>query len=247
MKTPQSLTSHPKKTTSLQDCFLCSRIKIEETRISRRVSIPNRVYFDLNWELVNRINQIKAKCGSLYLEPQQLADLRHYSLINSPLGKRCDALSLVFSINYSATNSQKTTVVRSTINLSGQISQEIQRDLWQEDTQFLFQVIEAHYWLIGEILRQLPLESPKHTAFIFGILWLLVAIAISSIVFLFLPLSFLFKSIVIFLLLYLLKTFVNRIIARKLKSWIVRQLVSGWLSNKTNKRQLGFKLLSLLT
>ena len=226
------------------DRFLNSCIKVEEKRISRQVSIPSRVYFELDSDIVARINNIKAQDGSLYLKPEQLTDLRYYSLINSPLAKS-DCLSLVFSSNYLSSNSQiKTTVVRSTIDLSGKISQEVRQDLWQ-DWQLSSQVIQAHHWLTAEILRQLPLESKNCTSLIFWTLWLTVAIAFISIVWILLPLSFWFKAIAIFVFFLLSRLLLKHLINSRLKQWIINQLISSWLLNK-KKRRLGFELLALL-
>ena len=234
------------------DRFLGSCIKLEEKRISRQSSIPNQVYFDLDSDLINRIGEIKAEYGSLYLNPQKLADLRYYSLINSPLADNCfqqvgdNNQSLVFCSNYSPANSQiQTTVVRSTINLSGQISQEVQRDIWQNH-QLSSQIIQAHHWLTAEILRQLPLESNSRTALIFWVLWLLMAIAFNLFFWLVIPGSFLFKIITSVSFLLILKVGLKHLINYYLKQWIIRQLISGWLSNKTHKRQFGLGVLSLL-
>lgn len=231
--------------------FLSSCIKVEEKRISRQATIPNRVYFELNQDLVNRIEEIKAEYGSLHLKPEQLTNLRYYSLINSPLANDSvvdsDRLSLVFSSNYLPTNSQiKTTVIRSTIHLTGQISQEIQRDLWQ-DTSLSSQVIQAHHWLTAEILRQLPLESKNHTLLIFWVLWIASALLFTGIFWYFIFLPFILKVIVNMLVFLLLKKSTKYIINYRLKQFILDQLFNGYLSNKTSKRQLGFKILSLLS
>ena len=230
--------------------FLSSCIKVEEKRISRQGSIPNQVYFELNLDLVDRIREIKAEYGSLYLKPEQLTNLRYYSLINSPLANNSvidsDRLSLVFSSNYSLTNSQiQTTVIRSKIHLTGQISQEVRRDLWQ-DSALLFQVIQAHHWLTAEILRQLPLESRNQTLLIFWVLWIVSAVLFGGAIWYFVLLSFTLKLVANIVSILLLKMLIKYIINYRLKQFILNQLFDGYLSNKTNKRQLGFKLLSLL-
>ena len=231
--------------------FLNSCIKIEEKRVSRQLSIPSQVYFYLDSDIVDRISKARAEQGSLYLEPQQLTNLRYYSLINSPVADRfgevnSDRLSLVFTSNYLSQNSQKyTTVVRSTISFSGQIHQEVQQDLWQ-DFQLSSQVIQAHHWLTAEILRQLPLEKQNYNTLLLWILWLPIAIAFTVIVVLFLPLSGVFKIIVAIILSLVLKELIKRSMNNLIKPWIIRQLISGYLSNKNKKRQLGFKILSLL-
>lgn len=243
---------NPKGLDSSHGRFLGSCIKVEKKKISRQASIPSQVYFNLDPDIISRISEIKTEYGSLYLSPQQLTDLRYYSLINSPLAndsrtiKNSDSLSLVFCSNYLSKNSQiQTTVIRSTINLSGQISQEVQRDIWL-DFQLSSQVIQAHHWLTAEILRQLPLENKNRTSLVLWILWLPMAIALNLLLWLFIPGSFLFRIIATVSFLFILKIGLNYLINYHLKQWIVQLIISGWLSNKTHKRQLGFKLLSLL-
>ena len=153
---------------------------------------------------------------------------------------------MIFSSNYLSNDSQvQTTVVRSTIDLKGQISQEIQQDLWQ-NPQLSLKVIQAHHWLTAEILRQLPLENKRQTSLIFWILWGINAIAFSWGIWIFLPTFFWLKIIVNIVVWYLLKVSLRHLIKHKFRTWILSQLASGWLSNKTSKRQLGFELLSLL-
>ena len=226
------------------DRFLSSCIKVEEKRVSRHASIPSQVYFELNSDIVARINEINAEHGSLHLEPQQLTNLRYYSLINSPLAKS-DRLSLVFSSNYSFSGDRvPIAVVRSTIDISGKIAQEIRQDLWQ-DVCLSSQVIQAHHWLTAEILRQLPLESKNRTNLIFWALWLTSASAFILIVWFLLPLLFWLKVITILAFLLVSKLLLKYLIKYRLKQWIINRLTYGWLGNKTNKRQLGFKLLSM--
>ena len=232
------------------DGFLSSCIKVESQRISRQATIPRQVCFELNPDIIDKIEEIKAEYGNLYLKPEQLTDLRYYSLINSPIINTqhiySDRSSLIFSSNYLSNYSQvPTTVVRSTIDLDGQISQEIQQDLWQ-NPQLSLKVIQAHHWLTAEILRQLPLENKRQTSLIFWILWGIHAIAFSLAIFIFLPAFFWLKIIVNIVVLYLLKVSLRHLIKHKFRTLILSQLASGWLSNKTSKRQLGFKLLSLL-
>ncbi len=230
--------------------LLSSCIKVEEKRINRHTSIPSQVYFELNLDIVNRIEEIKAEYGNLYLKPEQLTNLRYYSLINSPVTDNfqinSDRLSLIFSSNYLLINSDfQTTVVRSTINLTGQIFQEVQRDLWQDKT-LSSQVIQAHHWLTAEILRQLPLKSKNHTSLIFWVLWVISAIIFTFVIWYFLPLPFLFDLTANIALLLLLRMLIKYIIYHRLRQCIIQQLTCGWLSNKTHQRQLGFKLLSFL-
>lgn len=230
--------------------FLNSCIKIEEKRISRQGSKPSQVYFYLDPDIIDRISKAKAEYASLYLEPQQLTNLRYYSLINSPTANRVsqinhDCLSLVFTSNYSSHNSQSpTTVIRSTISFSGQIHQEIQEKLWQDST-LSSQVIQAHHWLTAEILRQLPLKKGSHSVLNIYSLWLTIVVLFTLIIWLFLPISLSFKLIIMLPFLWLLKPFIKYLASNYLKHFVIQQLTYGWLSNTNQKRQLGFKLLTL--
>jgi hypothetical protein len=227
--------------------FLSSCIQVQQERVAGKTIIVRQVCFELNSDIINKIEEIKSEYGSLALKPEQLADLRYYGLINSALaGHNRDRSCLVFSSSYLPLDSQiQTTVIRSTIDLQGQILQEIRQDLWQKP-QLLSKVIQAHHWLTTEILRQLPLETKSQTSKVFWALWTISAIASSLIIWYFLALPFWLKLLINFVSLYLFKILVKHLINYQLKKWILSQLTSGWLANKTSKRQLGFKLLSLL-
>lgn len=231
--------------------FLSSCIKVKQTRISRQTTIPHQVYFELNSDIIAKIEEIKAEYGSLALKPEQLTDLRYYGLINSGLLDNVDKISseqysLVFSSSYLPIDSQiQTTVVRSTINLQGQILQEIQQDLWQ-DPQLSSKVVQAHHWLTAEILRQLPLETKSHTSEVFWALWAISAIASTLVIWYFLLLPFLLKLVINIVSFYFFKVLLKYLIDNQLKKWILSQLTSGCLAHQTSKRQLGFKILSLL-
>ncbi|MCC0176528.1 hypothetical protein I4641_05985 [Waterburya agarophytonicola K14] len=235
------------------DRNLSSCIRIEEDRVSRQLSIPSRVYFDLDLDTINKIEQIRNQRGSLRLSPQQLTNLRYYGLINCAFVHDFDDLeidksqsALTFSSNYFPANQGlSTTVVRSKIDFAGQISQEIQQDLWQ-DSQLSSRVIQAHHWLTTEILKQLPLENKSRISFVFWGLRYLYAIALFMIIWYFLPFGFFSKIIINGIGFYLLKISIQDLIDRQITKFVLYQLIFGWLSNRTHKRQLGFKLLSLL-
>lgn len=231
-----------------RDRCLSSCIKIENQRISRDKTIPCQIHFELNDDIVACIEETIKDYDNLELEPQTLTELRYYSLINSPMVNGwdfvgSDRLSLVFSSSYTSDRDRRQIrVIRSKINLNGQISQEIQQDFWR-DRYVSARAIKAHHWLTAEIFRQLPLKRSNSRVILF--LALLLAIAFTWIVGYFFPLH-LFSQILVGIICFIcLKIVIKHVVVRQLKKWTIHHLASGWLSNKTKQRQIGFKILSL--
>ena len=226
-----------------------SCIQIEEARISRRVTIPHRVYFKLTPKVISQIENLRDRKQKVELEPETLANLRYYALLNSGLHERQKNIyhqsSLTFCSCFKSHNSPQTTVIRSVINLKGQISQEIQQDLWQ-NPQLLFGVIDIHYWLIEEILRQLPLPTHNNTSLAIWVCWIPLAIALTILLWFLIPLSFLFKITIIIVSLLLLKIYLNCLIRKKIRFWLLKQLSNGIFSQKNSYRKIGFSLLTFV-
>ena len=136
---------------------LNSCIQIESTKINRRVSIPHRVSFCLDTQLLEQIEQIRAGNSKLKLSADNLANLRYYALLNLPslICRRYRAIgntSLTFTTQYlAAENQPAVTLFSSEIDLSGKISQQVQKSLYQ-DSLLLAKISQAHYWLVLEIL-----------------------------------------------------------------------------------------------
>ena len=179
----------------LNDC-----IEIESDRLSRRLTIPRQVNFKLTPEAIARLQDFKFDRRKIELNSRQITDLRYYALLNSSLlNKRNNIFQqsgLTFSSCLPIGDRPSSIAIRSKIDLSGRISQEIQQDLWQ-NSQLLSQVMEVHYWLIEEILRQIPLSTgerlPKRRlnrlSVIVWLCWLPVAIAFTYLLWSFLPFS----------------------------------------------------------
>ena len=225
-------------------------IEIESDRISRRVTIPRQVNFKLTPEVIDQLQHIKTKKHSLKLNSKQIVNLRYYTLLNAYLLNKTDDGSdqqseLIFSSYLPISYHFSTTVIRSTINSSGQISQEIQQDLWQ-NPDLLFKTIEIHYWLVEEIFRQLPLSRQDYSSLLILVCWLPIAILFTVLFWFCLPLSFVYKAIVIFIGITLLKIALNYLIRKKLRSWILKQLSNGIFSQQYQRRKIGFSLLNFV-
>ncbi|MBE9042857.1 hypothetical protein IQ255_00300 [Pleurocapsales cyanobacterium LEGE 10410] len=231
--------------------ILNSCIKIESIKISRQLAIPHQVYFCLNSDILDQI-EIEQSHHKLTLSSDKLADLRYYILLNIPLNKTTSSLSyqrspITFSTNYLFSNKQQpTTVVRSVINLeSGKITQQIQQDLWQ-NRQLLSKIISAHYWLIYQIIEQLPLESSKIDSRLICACSLAVAVTTFATLWYFFPLNYLATVVIA------LGVFFGWIIWNKswfnkqLKSWIIHHLIDGCLAKNVRRRKIALRILSFM-
>ncbi|MEM7593931.1 MAG: hypothetical protein AAF383_20905 [Cyanobacteria bacterium P01_A01_bin.83] len=240
-------------------CNLDSLIEVESVRIDRQASIPHRVHFHLDSNLLQQITQIRDNNLPLSLPPKILTDLRYYALLNSPLeqiglvpakavkDRGCYSNSLlVFDTNYLNLNSERSlTVLRSVIDPKGKISQHIHQDLWH-NPQLLEQISEVHYWLISEILAQLPFE-PKglYSWFIFCLL-LIIASFLTLTINYFFSLNWLENSIIFLGVLILFKIQFKEIMAKRIKTWFIHHIVSGLWLKTMQTRKFALHILALM-
>ena len=234
---------------------LNSRIKIQSANISPQATIPWQVCFCLDAQAISEIEQIIASQTRLKLSTTNLANLRHYALLHlgveqapsSSLKQQWAASqsSLTFSTQYSPEEQDPTTLLRSTIDFHGAISQQIQQQLIN-DPALLNSLSQAHYWLIGEIITQLPLKSATWYPCLIPVVWAIFSLVMTILLGCFFPGSYLLKAIVCIGVLSLSKAIYQTVMAKKFKSWVIQQLIDGFLAQDALKRQFGIKLLSLL-
>ncbi|MGF1589072.1 MAG: hypothetical protein ACFCU7_07485 [Pleurocapsa sp.] len=236
---------------------LNSCIQIEEAKISRHAKVGQQIYFYLDSSLLEQIEQIKDTNQRLTLSPVNLANLRHYLLFNS-LAQidslhhwRCESWligrsPLIFSTNYWYSDRQQPlTLFRSVIDLQGKISQQIQQELSQ-NPQLLARVSQAHYWLILEILAQLPFQSTNQGSRLIFCYYCLATIAICLAVGYFLAINYLLWIVSGLSVFWLLNISWRKVIVKHLKALIIYHLIDGFLANSVKKRQLGLKMLGLI-
>jgi hypothetical protein len=236
---------HQQSLTSSND-LLNSCIQIKSTKISRAAAVPQQVCFHLNEQILEQIKHIQAHQTKLALSPTNLANIRHYALLNlSPAQQSPFTQSgLTFTTEYSFENYHTSVgLLKSVISLEGKISQQIQREL-VANPPLLHQISQAHYWLIAEILVQLPLKS-KVWYFWLVVSCLAIAIILVTILIWYLtPLNFLPKLIVGLSIFLLLISVTNTLITKQLKAWIIYHLLQGILTKSTIGRKIGLNVLS---
>lgn len=238
----------PNSELRITNSLLNSCIQIKSTKISRTNSVPHQICFRLNSQLLAHIAHIQAHQTKLVLSPTNLANLRHYALLNlSPRQRSPFTQSgLTFATEYSFTDDQGSVcLLKSVISSEGKITQQIQQELVANPS-LLHQISQAHYWLIAEILGQLPLESKAWYS------WLVVsclAIAIMLInisLWYLIPLNYLPKLIVCLSIFLLLTLVAKTLITKQLKPWIIYHLLQGIFAKNTMGRKLGLTFLSFL-
>lgn len=248
--------------------ILNSCIQVEEERISRKFKIPRQIHFQFNPVIISKIEQLKESKHKLTLSSTKLTNIRYYALISSPIAEQLSSFfswrlrsvgfvqspnqplfeqsPLTFSTSYvPLANQQTATVVRSVIDLEGKISQQIQQDLCN-NPQLLRRIIDAHYWLILQILAQLPLKTKHQGSRVVWSLWIPIAIVFSIVIWYFLPLNYLLKILITCGVFYVLRVYLKYLIEKQLKAWIIYHLIYGFLGKKVKNRKIGFDILSFI-
>ena len=181
LKTSKRAATETRSETVRDDTIPISHcIRLETSRIGRRITIPQQVRFRLDLQVIEQIERNIATNKNLLLPDELKADLRYYALLNLPLkiissSKRSRYVAelavqqvqdtpyiptsqLSFVTDYTDTAKRSTTVLRSRIEFRGVISQQIQQNLWQ-DCQLYERVARSHYWLTTQIIEQLSLKN----------------------------------------------------------------------------------------
>lgn len=235
-----------------------SCIQVKELRISRRSSIPNQVDFHLDSNLIAQIEWIQENNYKLILSPSNLANLRYYTLLNSPLEEigiylwhsnkfsSVPRSPLTFSTNYSFSPSQKSvTLFRSVIDFDGKISQQINHDLWQ-NPQLLSQISQAHYWLISEILDQLPLKHKKPNLWLIISQYLILISIISLSINHFLSINYLLSFVIGSAAIWILNINLKIYIIKQLKPKVIYHLIANFLTKNIRFRTIGWKIINFI-
>ena len=222
-----------------------SCIQVESVKIDKRTTIPQQICFYLDAKTITAIEQIKTQKRKLRLSPTNLAILRCYTLFNLPLPKTnwqlLNRSCLIFSTKYVESESNDI-LLRSTIDPQGKISLQIKQEILQNPA-LLERICEAHYWLIAEILTQLPFKSKSgRSLLIYGCL-VLTTFAACNFIWYFLAQS----PVKLIICLFLVGVQLIAIAASKrLKSWTIHQLLIRVFSQGTISRKLSLKIINFI-
>ena len=127
-------------------------IIVEKERITRKRVVFHSVRFNLDKDILKKIQQAQQTGRCLSISRKLLADLRYYVLIDSE--NRLQS-GLTF-YTYYLRDGSKEALMRSVISMDGDIFHQIKNDCL-ESPNFCRKLVSAHYWLIDQLLSQLRL------------------------------------------------------------------------------------------
>lgn len=222
-------------------------IQIEQERITRSRVLLDGIRFNLNKDILHRINQAQESGYRLDIAPKLLADWRYYALIDTE--NRWQS-GLTFSTYYRVGESNLV-LMRSMIGLDGEIIQQIRSDCL-ERPKFCRQIAAAHYWLIEQLLSQLPLgRLAKLNQLLKVICWLVALLMLVIMVIAFIPLFLENPWLVLIALAIagLLQLGLQRLVwlfFPAIRRWVWRQILSGLLSPKPSSKKMAKGMLAWL-
>lgn len=231
-------------------------IEIEEQIVSRQQIIPQQVNLEFNQKSLALIISMQEQRQLLFLSPKLLTNLRYYSLLCcyiSPYllpSKGLDSRNLILRsglvfTTYYRQDTEKIPVITSNISLQGKISQQICLKFFFKFA-LLKKIINAHYWIINQILQQLPLNYQKNSFLYSWILPLLMTLAITIVILIALSSNFLIKAVVVVSVFFIVKFICPYLINKYLVNLFLQQLLFGFFSPNYPRRKLGFTILRYL-
>lgn len=222
-----------------------SCINIESKRISRRHNIPENISFNLDRDVLSQIKSLKKSKQKIFLSGDNLAELRYYFLLNS---SPRSGLGITFQ-SYYYRQEEKIVIIKSIINLSGKADQYIRSDALGSQ-----EIISSHYWLIEQILTQIPLKFKKEKSKSFKILLKSIILLLSSVIAalviylinLFISVAFWANALLLLILAVIIFRQLSLLIKKYLYSWVLEQLLFGVLASSLIKKKIGLNLLEIL-
>jgi hypothetical protein len=218
-----------------------SSIYLDRESVDRRKAIPRSVSFELDSDSLEAMATASQSERAINLSTETLIDFRYYVSIES----QNSTPALTFLTHYWQ-NGEKITVIRSVIAFNGKISQQIRRDCL-ENRQLLFKLIRVHYWLILQMIAQLPFSASKFIKWLPQLILLILnAIAVILIITC-LPATWLVKLLLIAIIIISSHLSGKSLLKLYLKPWILHQLRDGCFANHLRSRQLGLELLKVIS
>jgi hypothetical protein len=213
-------------------------IEIKQTRLTRRFIVPQSINFHLNKAYLHKIDLAQLNKQKLFLTSTLLADLRYYALLAQ---HNCLQSGLIFRTYYQE-QEQEIAILESVISLDGKIIQKIRGD-YLSSFSLLQNLTSAHYWLITEMLQQLPLMSKNNFKWLSWGLALPITILIGYFLFFLFDITFSIHFLMLIIVFLLLKKQLKFYLFYYLYNIVLHQLLFGIFAEKSNKRKIGFALL----
>lgn len=212
-----------------------SLINIQQQLTSKR-SVPTQISFHFTESSLKAISNTRQNLKRLHLSSELLTELRYYSLLQSTSSN-----SLTF-ITYYVQQERKIAVIKTVISFQGKISQQLCRS-FLKNPQLLKDLVINHYWLIEEVCDRIFLKYQNKTFLSTLILSFIVTLVIAPFILYFITFILPIKLIILIVIFLLFYWIINFILKRHFTSFILQQLLFGFLSNNTARRKSGIMLL----
>ena len=242
---PHSISrKHSHKTREPKGLNLEPYIQFEQERVSRYRVEYYSIRFNLDKDILKKIQQAQETGCHLYISRKLLADLRYYVLID---GENRLQSGLTF-YTYYLPNDSKEALMRSVISTDGDIFHQIRSDCL-EHPNFCHRLVSAHHWLIDQLLSQLRLGILLRLNWLS---WSLSLLITGVIVILYIQqlmavnLWLLLAPVVMVLLLQRILQPLLILFLPILRRWALRKLLSGLLSRKLLKKKIAKGILEWL-
>ena len=217
-----------------------SLISFEQEQITSEITAIGKISFNLTSQDVEQIIRYKKDCQKIPVSKKLLGELRYSVLLQNYSNWQ---FPLSFTTYY-VRKQQKVAVIKSVIDIQGRITQCFCRGFL--DRPHLFNdIITAHYWLIEQICDRLSLKYNRRVSLFTAILSLTIVLVIAPFLLYFVSLNWIIKLLLIIVTFLVCKIILDTY-RKHLASFILQQLIFGFFSKNSSRKNLGFKLLSYL-
>jgi len=227
---------HSQKASDRHGLNLEPYINVDKERISRTRVLFHSIRFNLNKDVLQRVQLAQETGLNLYISRELLADLRYYALVG---GENRLQSGLTFYTYYLRGGSEEA-LMRSVISTDGDIIHQIKSDCLERPN-FCRQIASAHYWLIDQLMSQLRLKALlRLNQLSWGLSLLIVAATVIRYIQQFMEANPLLLLAPV-LMSWLLQVGLQRLLLLLLptvRRWALRQLLSGLLSRKPLKKKM---------
>lgn len=219
--------------------ILDAEVQLVTEKMTRQRVIIHGVRFDLTSATLHKVIQGKETGNLPQFSKYLLTNLRYHALVGFPYKLQT---GLTFSTYY---EQGQFPLVKSSISLDGNIVHQICRDCFTS-YEFAYQITAAHYWLTSQLLKQLPLRENIRLNLIAWLISLLIAILTLPLYLPFLTSITSFGWVMLLLGIWLLRVVIQYLLQwlfPSLQSWLLRQLLFGFLGRWEKGKQVGWRIL----
>lgn len=227
---------HSQKASDRDGLNLEPYIKVDQEKITRKRVLIHGIRFNLDKDILQKIQQAQHTGRHLHISRELLTDLRYYALLEEDNHLQS---GLTFCTYYLRSGSEEA-LMRSVISADGDIFHQIKSDCLERPN-FCRRIASAHYWLIEQLMSQLRLRTLlRLNQLSWGLSLLIVAATVIPYIQHFMEANPLLLLAPV-LMSWLLQVGLQRLLLLLLptvRRWALRQLLSGLLSRKALKKKM---------